>query len=179
MTVSIKLEGIGEVDAALRQLEADFGVKETSKRVLVPAVREAMKPILSVAQGMAPKDTGALAMHLQVEARRPTRRDMRSKYIDTTDVVIAAVTTKTFPKKLKKKFLQENVELYQSDRQAYRKKFREFALSAIAQEFGTARNPAKPFLRPALEANSQITVSRLAAILARRIAEFRSKQKTT
>ena len=187
MTVSIKLEGIGEVDAALRQLEADFGIKESSRRVLVPAVREAMKPILSVAQSMAPKNTGALAMHLQVEARRPTRRDMRSKYIDTTDVVIAAVTTKAFPKKLKKQFLQENIDLYKADRDAYRKKFREFTASfnfpydarAVAQEFGTARNPAKPFLRPALEANSQATVSRLAAILKRRIDEFRSKQKTT
>lgn len=187
MTVTIKLEGIGEVDAALRQLEADFGIKESSRKVLVPAVREAMKPVLEVAKSMAPKDTGALAQHLQVEARRPNRKDMRSKYIQTTDVVIAAVTTKAFPKKLKQKFLEENLDLYRTNRGAYRQKFKEFALSsgfpydarAIAQEFGTAKTPAKPFLRPALEANSQTTVNRLAAILARRIAEFRSKQKTT
>jgi hypothetical protein len=46
---------------------------------------------------------------------------------------------------------------------------------AIAQEFGTARHPAQPYLRTALEANAQSTVSRLAQILARRISAFRAK----
>ncbi len=187
MAVSIKLEGIGEVDAALRQLEADFGIKESSRKVLVPAVREAMKPVLETAKSMAPKDTGDLARTLWLEARRPSRRDMRSKYIHTTDVVIASVTTKAFPKKLKKQFYAENQDLYKSDRDAYRKKFKQFAYSlgfpydarAIAQEFGSAKISAQPFLRPALESQAQATVSRLSEILARRIAQFRSKQKTT
>jgi hypothetical protein len=179
--VVIKLEGIGDVDQALRNLEADFGQKESAKRVLVPAVREAMKPVLAAAIQNAPKDTMGLVLSLQIEARRPTARDRRSKYITATDTVMAAVTTASGKKlarmsegkgliaarKRLKKMGFENAESFTGIESDAR---------AIAQEFGTARHGAKPYLRPALEANSQSTVTRLADILKRRIAEFRAKQ---
>lgn len=155
MGVTIKLEGIGAVDQALKDLEREFGDKMAQSKVLVPAVREAMQPVLAAAKQNAPKDTGDLARSLIVEARRPTKRDRRSKYITQTDTVIAAVTTAS-GKKLKKMGIKSDAR-------------------AIAQEFGTAHNPAKPYLRPALEANAQSTVARLADILARRIAQFRAK----
>lgn len=181
--VSIKLEGIGEVDKMLRQLEDDFGHKESAKRVLVPAVREAMRPVLNAAKASAPRDTGQLAASLQIEARRPTRRDVRSKYILQSDTVIGAITTKAFPKKLKKQFYEANKNLSKEQR---KKKFKEFAKSinfpydarAIAQEFGTASQPAQPFMRPALENNAQATVNKLAEVLARRINEYRAKNTT-
>lgn len=156
MGITIKLEGIGAVDQALKDLEREFGDKMAQSKVLVPAVREAMKPVLAAARQNAPKDTGDLARSLIVEARRPTKRDRRSKYITQTDTVIAAVTTAS-GKKLKKMGIKSDAR-------------------AIAQEFGTAKNPAQPYLRPALEANAQNTVNRLADILARRINEFRQKQ---
>lgn len=179
--VVIKLEGIGDVDQALRNLEADFGQKESAKRVLVPAVREALKPVLAAAIQNAPKDTMGLALSLQIEARRPTARDRRSKYITATDTVIGAVTTASGKKlarmsegkgliaarKRLKKMGFENAESFTGIKSDAR---------AIAQEFGTARHGAKPYLRPALEANSQSTITRLADILKRRIAEFRAKQ---
>jgi len=155
MSVTIKLEGIGEVDQALKALEEEFGDKLARSKVLVPAVREAMRPVLEQARSNAPKDSGDLMRSLIVEARRPTRRDRRSKYVTQTDTVIAAVTTAS-GKKLAKMGIKSDAR-------------------AIAQEFGTARNPAQPYLRPALEANAQSTVSRLAEILARRITQFRAK----
>jgi HK97 gp10 family phage protein len=155
MSVTIKLEGIGEVDKALKALEDEFGDKLARSKVLIPAVREAMKPVLQQARANAPKDSGDLTRSLIVEARRPNSRDRRSKYITQTDTVIAAVTTAS-GKKLAKMGIKSDAR-------------------AIAQEFGTAHNPAQPYLRPALEANAQETVSRLAAILARRIQQFRAK----
>lgn len=155
MSVTIKLEGIGEVDKALKALEEEFGDKLARSKVLVPAVREAMRPVLEQARANAPKDSGDLTRSLIVEARRPTRRDRRSKYITQTDTVIAAVTTAS-GKKLAKMGIKSDAR-------------------AIAQEFGTARHPAQPYLRTALEANAQSTVSRLAEILARRISAFRAK----
>ena len=155
MSVTIKLEGIGEVDKALKALEDEFGDKLARSKVLIPAVREAMKPVLQQARINAPKDSGDLTRSLIVEARRPNSRDRRSKYITQTDTVIAAVTTAS-GKKLAKMGIKSDAR-------------------AIAQEFGTAHNPAQPYLRPALEANAQETVSRLAAILARRIQQFRAK----
>ena len=154
MGVTIKLEGIGEVDKALKQLEEDFGAKTAQAKVLVPAVREAMRPVLLAARENAPKDTGDLTRSLIVEARRPTKRDRRSKYITQTDTVIAAVTTAS-GKKLAKMGIKSDAR-------------------AIAQEFGTAHNPAQPYLRPALESNAQNTVNRLSEILARRINQYRA-----
>lgn len=155
MGVTIKLQGIGNVDQALKDLEAEFGDKLARSKVLVPAVREAMRPVLEQARANAPKDTGDLTRTLIVEARRPTKRDRRSKYVTQTDTVIAAVTTAS-GKKLAKMGIKSDAR-------------------AIAQEFGTARHPAQPYLRPALEANAQSTVNRLAEILARRISQFRAK----
>lgn len=179
--VVIKLEGIGDVDQALRNLEADFGQKESAKKVLVPAVREAMKPVLAAAIQNAPKDTMGLVLSLQIEARRPTARDRRSKYITATDTVMAAVTTAS-GKKLAR--MSEGKGLIAARKRLKKMGFDnsesftgiESDARAIAQEFGTARHGAKPYLRPALEANSQSTVTRLADILKRRIAEFRAKQ---
>lgn len=153
--VTIKLEGIGDVDRALKALEDEFGDKMARSKVLIPAVREALKPVLIQAKANAPKDSGDLTRSLIVEARRPTSRDRRSKYVTRTDTVIAAVTTAS-GKKLAKMGIKSDAR-------------------AIAQEFGTANHPAQPYLRPALESNAQSTVTRLGEILARRIEQFRAK----
>lgn len=157
MGVSIKLEGIGEVDKALKALEMEFGDKMAQSKVLVPAVREALKPVLAQAKANAPKDSGDLEKSLIIEARRPTRRDRRSKYVTQSDTVIAAVTTAS-GKKLAKMGIKSDAR-------------------AIAQEFGTAHNPAQPYLRTALESNAQTTVNNLAGILARRIEKFNTKYR--
>jgi len=157
MGISIKLEGIGEVDKALKALEMEFGDKMAQSKVLVPAVREALKPVLAQAKANAPKDSGDLEKSLIIEARRPTRRDRRSKYVTQSDTVIAAVTTAS-GKKLAKMGIKSDAR-------------------AIAQEFGTAHNPAQPYLRTALESNAQTTVNNLAGILARRIEKFNTKYR--
>jgi hypothetical protein len=185
MGVTFKIEGLKDVLVAFDELASEIGDKKATSKILVPAAREAMKPVLSVAQMNAPKDTGDLSRTLQIEARRPTKRDLRSKYINPTDSVIAVITTKAFAKKDKKKFYEANADLYESDEKAYRKKLKETksmagVLSdarAIAQEFGTARNGAKPFLRPALESQAQTTAKRLGEIIGRRLTQYKAKQK--
>jgi HK97 gp10 family phage protein len=185
MQVSFKVEGLKEVLAAFDELAGEIGDKKARSKILVPAVREAMKPVLTTAKSTAPVDTGALSRTLIVEARRPTRKDKRSKYIHETDTVIAAVTTKAFPKKLKNQFFAENESLYRSDKKEYRAKFKEFAYSidfpydarAIAQEFGSAHNAAHPFLRPAMESQAPQTAKRLGEIIGRRLLQYKAKQK--
>ena len=155
--VTIKLEGIGPIANVLKEIEQEIGDKKAQSKILVPAVREAMKPVLAMAKANAPKDSGALERSLIIEARRPTRRDRRSKYVTETDTVIAAVTTAS-GKKLAKMGIESDAR-------------------AIAQEFGSARNTAHPYLRPALESMAQSTVNLLSGILARRIEQFKAKQK--
>ncbi|CAB5207005.1 Bacteriophage HK97-gp10, putative tail-component [uncultured Caudovirales phage] len=181
--VTIKLEGIGNVEQAFAELADEIGDKKATSKVLVPAAREAMQPVLRQAQSLAPVDTGALFLSLQVEARRPTKRDRRSKYITETDTVIATVTTAS-GKKLKQ--MSEGKGLIRSKRKLAKmygeKVANEFTgipsdARAMAQEFGTAHNPAKSYLRPAIESQAQTTVNRLSEILARRIAQFKAKMK--
>jgi HK97 gp10 family phage protein len=153
MNVSIKLEGVGNVQSIFRQLADEIGDKKANSKILVPAVREAMKPVLAKARAQAPVDTGGLRRSLQVEARRPTRKDKGSKYISSTDTVISLVTTAP-GKKLAKMGINSDAR-------------------AIAQEFGTARHPAHPYLRTALESQSQSVIQNLSQILARRIDQYK------
>lgn len=182
--IKFAVEGLSDVLQVFDELAREIGDKEAKSRILVPAVRKAMRPVLDQAKVAAPKDTGALSKHLHIEARRPTRRDLRSKYINPTDTVIAAVTTKAFPKKLRRQFYEENKALLESNKSAYKAKFREFALSqgfpydarAMAQEFGTAKIPAQPYLRPALESNAFNVANDLGKTLATQITKYKSRK---
>jgi HK97 gp10 family phage protein len=176
--IVIKLEGIGNVMESFDKLSQQIGDKQATSKVLVPSVREAMKPVLARAQANAPVDTGGLKLTLQLEARRPTKADRRSKYINATDTVIAKVTTAP-AWKLKK--MSEGKGLLSARKRLIKMGVETSAANkfsgissdarAMAQEFGTARNPAHPYLRTALEESAQQTVKNLGEILARRITE--------
>ena len=181
MGITIKFEGMAAVNQALDELAQDIGDKKARSKVLIPAVREAMGPVLTSARTNSPVDTGGLALSLQIEARRPTKRDRRSKYITETDAIIATVTTAS-GKKLKQMSTGKGLE---KSRKRLRKmgvvgwqNFTGIASDARAgaQEFGSAHNPAHPYLRPALESNATNVVQRLIAILNRRISEYRMKK---
>lgn len=181
--VTIKLQGIGNVMQAFDELSAEIGDKKARSKVLIPAARAAMKPVLSLAQQKAPVDTGTLRLLLQVEARRPTSRDRRSKYITQSDTVIALVTTASGKKmksmsegkglaRARKRLLKMGAS---AEEAASFMGFKSDA-RAIAQEFGTASNPSQPYLRPALESQAQSTVDTLAEELAKYINRFRTRK---
>jgi HK97 gp10 family phage protein len=180
--VTIKLEGIGNAMNAFEELALEIGDKKANSKILIPAAREAMKPVLAQAQQMAPVDTGALSLMLQVEARRPTRKDRRSKYITESDTVIAVVTTAS-GKKMKAMSEGKGLErtrrrlrkLGVSEQQAAAFMGFESDARAIAQEFGTSHNPSQPYLRPAIEGQSQATVDRLASAIKKYIDKFKAK----
>jgi HK97 gp10 family phage protein len=182
MGVTFKIEGLKDVYAAFEELAADIGDKKAKSKILVPAAREAMQPVLNQAVQNAPVDTGGLRLSLQVEARRPTKRDRRSKYISNNDTVIATVTTAS-GKKLKA--MSEGKGLLKARRKLAKlgvedaKNFMgiQSDARAMAQEFGTAKNGAQPYLRPALESQSEQTARRLGEILGRRINQYKAKQK--
>lgn len=180
--VTIKLEGLGDVIKAFDELAQEIGDKKARSKILIPAARAAMRPVLALAQQKAPVDTGALQLLLQVEARRPTSRDKRSKYITKNDAVIAAVTTAS-GKKMKamsegkglERTRRRMIKLGATQEQAAAFEGFQSDARAIAQEFGTAKTPAHPYLRPALESQSQQTIDRLADELRKYISKFRAK----
>jgi len=178
--VSFRLDGMDSLLAKLDDIAEQIGDKKANSKILVPALREAMKPALDAIRAEAPKDTGALALHLRIEARRPNKRDKRSLYVRQGDTTIAMVTTKAFPKKLKKEWYEANKDLSPS---AKSKAFKKFALStgfpydarAVAQEFGSARNPAHPFMRTGMAQASPRIVESLGSILAYRIDNYKMR----
>ena len=182
MGVTFKVEGLKDVYAAFEELAAEIGDKKAQSKILIPAAREAMQPILNQAISNAPMDTAGLRLSLQVEARRPTRRDRRSKYITENDTVIAAVTTASgkklqamsegagllrASKKLKKLGVEEAESFTGIESDA----------RAIAQEFGTSNHGAQPYLRPAIESQASETARRLGDILGRRLNQYKAKHK--
>jgi len=180
--VTFKVEGLKEVYAAFQELAEEIGDKKATSKILVPAAREAMQPVLTQAIANAPMDTGGLKLSLQIEARRPTKRDRRSKYVTEKDAVIAAVTTAS-GKKLAQ--MSEGAGLVKARRKLAKlgvKNADSFTgikgdARAIAQEFGSARNGAKPYLIPAMDSQNQQTAKRLGDILGRRINQYRIKHR--
>jgi len=182
MGVTFKIEGLKDVYAAFEELAADIGDKKAQSKVLVPAAREAMQPVLNQAVANAPADTGGLRLSLRVEARRPTKRDRRSKYITDNDTVIATVTTAS-GKQLAA--MSEGAGLARARRKLKKmgvENFDEFSgiksdARTIAQEFGTAKHGAQPYLRPAIESQAEVTARTLGEILGRRINQYKAKHK--
>ena len=188
MRASFNIVGLKDVLAAFNNLADQIGDKKATSKILVPAMREAMQPVLNEAVSRAPVDTGGLRLSLQIEARRPTRRDKRSRYISETDTVIAAVTTASGEKlakmsegkglvKAKRRLASMGGDAHVNAYLAHNYKGIKSDARAIAQEFGSAHNAAHPFLRTSMEGQAQQTAKRLGEIIGRRLLQYKAKQK--
>jgi hypothetical protein len=198
-TSKFAITGMQETLDVFRLLADEIGDKKATSKILQPAVREAMMPVLRKAQVDAPKgDTGLLTKSLGITARRPSNKDRRSMYVSSTDAVIAVVTSKRIPRRLKTKFDDQNASvvnnyLYASDknkkeaykelRRAKRKFYAEndmaYDARIVAMEFGTSHVAARPFLRNALESQAQDVARRLGEILNVRMSRFIAKLNKT
>ena len=197
-TTKVEITGMAETLDVFRQLAEQIGDKSATSKILQPAVKEAMQPVLTKAQVTAPKgETGLLTKSLGITARRPTNKDRKSLYVSATDVVIAVVSSKNIPRRLKTQFDQENKDVvdsyynapkksqqkqdaYKELRRAKRKFYagKDIAYDAriVAMEFGTSKVAARPFLRIALESQAQNVARRLGEILNVRMSRFIAKQ---
>ena len=149
-TFTIKTEGFKELHDVLLEMANDIGYKKTARRVLVPAVKSAMQPVLGMAKTLAPYDennttTPHLRDSLRLNARVPSDRDMRSMYIDKNDAVIGIVSVRTDKR-------------------------------GISQEFGNEQVTAQPYLRPAIEPQSERVIQILGSFLTYKLQQYKSKK---
>lgn len=184
MSVKFAVNGLKETLATLTLFQEQFGDKDAKSKVLIPAVREAMKPVLAMAKALSPKDTGALDRSLYITARRPTRKDMKSRYVTPKDSVISLVSSRPIPKKLKQEFHAKYGNLKGSEYKKAKRSFYSEAgvmhdARAIANEFGTAKMSAKPFLRTSLESQAQAVAARLGIIIKQKMDSYKAKKLTT
>lgn len=92
--MSVETYGFEDFDAVLTQMGNEFGYTDVNKKVLIPALRNAMKITAPYAKGLARVNTGRMRDSIIVEARRPTDRDKKSKYIYDNDAAIAIVSVR-------------------------------------------------------------------------------------
>jgi HK97 gp10 family phage protein len=163
----VQFTGVLEFEQMLNELRDDFGEKD-KKKILTSAVRKSMAPVLNKARLLAPIDTGGLRASLRAEARKPSRRDKKSIYVNPNDVVIGTVTTASGKQLAKKKFT--NVKTGQKQIGI------ESDARAIVNEFGTAKTAAKPYMRPALETTTSSVLSELTDNLRAQIIKYKSRK---
>jgi hypothetical protein len=186
METKFQLTGLKETLDALNEFSEQFGDKNAKSKVLIPAVKMAMQPVLSAAKERARSDESHLLENsLVITGRRPSSKDRKSQYVTTTDSVVAYVITKPIPRAVKKKFhAQYHAEGNSiSNKKSYKKAAKKFYENrgifydarAVANEFGTARRPAKPFLRGALENNTKDVVELLKITLNQKMREYALK----
>ena len=183
MATTFEIKGLKETLEVFEQLRNDIGDKQATSKVLIPAVRDAMKPVLAMAKALSPKDTGALDRSLYITARRPTRKDMKSRYVTPKDSVISLVSSRPIPKKLKQQLNAKYGNLKGSEYKKARRKFYTeagvmFDARAIANEFGTANMSAKPYLRVSLESQAQAVATRLGFIIKQKMEAYKAKNLT-
>ena len=143
--------GFKDMEDVLIQMQKDFGAGETTKKVLVPALKQAMKPCLTTMKAFilaGPYNEKSTQKHMldtvRLTARMPNNKDKRSAYLNQNDVAMAEVSVMT------------------DDR-------------GMSQEFGNARVNAQPFLRRSLEFSATACIDQLSIILAEKITQYRSK----
>ena len=144
-TETITTEGFDDFQKLLIQLGEEFGYTEVNKRVLIPAVRDAMQGMVSQAQSLARVDTGQMRASIKVDARRPNAKDKQSKYILKDDAAIAILSVKR-------------------------------SKASLSEEFGDAKKPGHPFLRPTFESNISNMTRNLSETIASRLNKYQAKK---
>lgn len=150
----IRIHGLKELQAQLKAL----GDVELAGKVLAKAAREAFKPVLEAAKAAAPKDTGELADSLLLATRRRPDGSVvvgikigRGKGARQASIAAAAFgegQSTSLPPARRWHFI----------------------------ELGTSKQPAHPFLRPALDTNSAAVFEGLKANLRKGIERALKKR---
>ena len=173
--VKFGFTGGRELVELLNKMQVDFGAKD-AQGILTAAVKQSMQPVLASAKSLAPIDTGQLRASLHIEARRPTRRDRSSKYVKSTDAVIALVTTASIKKLEKGLKVYDTAGSFAAKKNKMKKIIGKSDARAVAMEYGTANVAARPFLRPALESNSAVVVNSLSNTLKIQLEKYKVRQ---
>lgn len=152
-TFTFKAEGFKELHDVLIEMGEDLCYGKTARRVLIPAVKAAMKPVFDAVKTSIPYDEKSRSGEhmrdtIRLSGRVPNSRDMRAQHADPDAIAVGIVSIRT------------------DDR-------------GMSQEFGNARVPAQPFMRRALESQASRVINILGAHLAYKLDHYKSKKDKT
>jgi HK97 gp10 family phage protein len=151
---SFKIEGFDALTAALNDMKEEIGKQKTDK-IWREAVTRGAEPILAAVKAAAPQDTGQLKDRIYMKVRRPKARDKSGKFY-AGEEYMARIIASPLRDESYRHFIVNKKGRLQS---VWRNK----KPVAISQEYGNARVPAKPFLRPGLNnaANSAVQIVKM------------------
>ena len=163
MATEFSVTGFDELFKKMDLLSEEIGKGKTDK-IYRNAMTYAMEPVLQDAKSFAPKDTGEMSDRIYMRVHRPMSRDKGSQSF-RGEMYIARVTVSS----LRDDSVQKTIL---NKRGRFQTVYSNKKPVGVSQEFGNARTPAKPFLRPALQMNIDNVQSRLVVSLFQKIAEL-------
>jgi HK97 gp10 family phage protein len=163
MATEFSVTGFDELFKKMDLLSEEIGKGKTD-RIYRNAMAYAMEPVLEDAKSFAPKDTGEMSDRIYMRVHRPMSRDKGSQSF-RGEMYIARVTVSS----LRDDSVQKTIL---NKRGRFQTVYSNKKPVGVSQEFGNARTPAKPFLRPALQMNIDNVQSRLGVSLFQKIAEL-------
>lgn len=151
MQGTVKVEGFDDLFKKMDELAEEIGKAKTD-RIWKKAMGYAFAPVLVDAKMNAPQDTGQMDEHIYMKVQRPTARDKASESY-RGETLLARVSVG--PKRA------DSTEHTTITKNGKERKTYNHRPVALAQEFGTAKIAARPFMRPALEKNAHNVIERL------------------
>lgn len=147
-----ELEGFAEFEQHLQQMAQDFRGDLIARNTLVPAGKAAMEVVLTSAQTKAPVGDKPRDANNPIHMRDTIRLDAR---IPTAKDRMSQYVNET----------DAAIAVVSVKKSAV----------SLAQEFGTSKMAANPFLRPALQENANNVLTELKSELAIRITQYAQK----
>jgi HK97 gp10 family phage protein len=149
---SVKLEGFAEFEQQLKEMAEGFRGDLVARNTLVPAAKVAMESVLQTAKTRAPVGEKPRDAKNPVHMRDTIRLDARipsekDKRSDYVNETDGAIAVVSVKK----------------------------SAVSLANEFGTSKRGAKPFLRPALQENINNVLTELKSALGVGIADYAKK----
>ena len=147
-----QLTGFAEFEQQLQEMARDFRGDLVARNTLVPAAKSAMESVLNAAKTKAPVGDKPRDEKNPIHMRDTIRLDAR------------------IPRENDKRSEYIN----ETDSAIAVVSVKKSAVS-LANEFGTSKMSANPFLRPALQENAQTVLTALKSELAQRIVDYAKK----
>lgn len=159
MKVTVRVDGLKDLEKQLERLS-----RASAKGVARRAAVKAMKPMAAIAKSLAPRDTGELAMSIEVSAKATGAgaRVGKAEFAavmrgggSKADAVAAMRAARAESPSLS---AAPDIELFMGPTQGATKRE---AIKRIAQEFGTYKMAAHPYMRPAWDQDKGAMLERL------------------
>lgn len=149
---SFQLDGFAEFEQQLKDMAEGFRGDLVARNTLVPAAKAAMQPVLDSAKSKAPVGDKPRDSDNPIHMKDTIRLDARipsgkDRMSQYVNETDAAIAVVSVKK----------------------------SAVSLANEFGTSKMGANPFLRPALQENSNAVLTELKSQLAVRITDYAKK----